>query len=225
MKWEVVDTGPGSAEENMERDVALLKDLQTNPRPILHFYDWVQDAATYGHFIDPTQFLKMEGVRKRGLQLAKRPTGGGIVFHLWDLAFSVLIPKSHAAHGKTALENYAFVNGAVKRATQQFLGKEVSLTPTDIGEIAGFCMAKPTKYDVMLGGKKIAGAAQRQQKWGFLHQGTIALVQPSADYLSDVLQDGRVKEAILANTFSLTDNISKARQEMRQLLREFLTYD
>jgi lipoate-protein ligase A len=47
-------------------------------------------------------------------------------------------------------------------------------------------MARPTKYDVMLQGRKIAGAAQRKTKAGFLHQGTIALLCPDPELLGAV---------------------------------------
>jgi lipoate-protein ligase A len=79
----------------MELDRALLLDLEGERDPVLHLYDWETDAATYGHFIDPGNFLNIEGVKKNRLDLAKRPTGGGIVFHNCDLAFSVLMPASH----------------------------------------------------------------------------------------------------------------------------------
>jgi lipoate-protein ligase A len=222
MKWEILDTGIRSAEENMQIDTDLLRELKEKPRPILHFYEWIGDTATYGYFIDPAKFLNMEGVARRGLKLARRPTGGGIVFHIWDFAFSVLIPEGHPGYSQNTLENYAFVNGAVQKTVKEFLGKEVHLTPTDIGSEAGFCMAKPTKYDVMLEGKKIAGAAQRKQKWGFLHQGTIALMMPPADYLTDVLQEKRVQGAMMTHTFPLTTNLEKARLELRQLLKRYL---
>jgi len=231
MNWEVLDTGIGTALENMQFDAALLDSLGERSQPVLHLYDWKEDAATFGYFIEPTEFLNMDGVAKRGLKLAKRPTGGGIVFHVWDLAFSVLVPAKCDVFSRNTLENYERVNRGVLNAVREFLGskKELTLTPVDLSSLdessRKFCMARPTKYDVMFEGRKIAGAAQRKRKEGFLHQGTIALMMPPMDYLEDVLKGGtKVKEAMFSRTMPLLgkDATQKELQEARQHLKELL---
>jgi lipoate-protein ligase A len=66
-----------------------------------------------------------------------------------------------------------------------------------------FCMAQPTQYDVVYRGMKIAGAAQRKRKQGYLHQGTISLSLPHIDLLNDVLLSKKeVVQAMLKTTFS-----------------------
>ena len=214
-------------------DAELLDTLDQHTLPILHFYDWEGDCATYGHFVNPRDFLNLEEVDRRGLQLAKRPTGGGIVFHIWDLAFSILIPSNHDYFSENTLDNYAFVNNAVLSAVTTFLAGRPKLEL--IGEDAKaldpsctrFCMAQPTKYDVVLQGRKIAGAAQRKTKKGFLHQGTIALKMPPEDYLRAVLlPETQVLEAIQANTFPLLgpdEDLQEGRMALREALQNQLT--
>lgn len=236
MTWKVLDTGKASAEENMRFDATLLENLHSSLDPILHFYDWNHDSATYGHFLNPSDYLDLARAKKRQLSLAKRPTGGGIVFHLWDLAFSVLVPASSPHFSLNTLDNYAFVNNAVMNAVKEFLApkEELTLTPSDAVEFdpscQRFCMAKPTKYDVMLQGRKIAGAAQRKTKEGFLHQGTISLVMPPEGYLEEVLlPQTRVLEAMKTFTFPLLGAnaapslVEKTRQEMKGLLQQWIT--
>ncbi len=93
-----------------------------------------------------------------------------------------------------------------------------------------FCMAKPTKYDVMWEGRKVAGAAQRKTKKGFLHQGSIALVMPPPEYLEHILLPGtKVHEAMQAHTCPLLgkaaskEQMDDAKQRLRQLLATHLT--
>ena len=62
-----------------------------NRIPLLHLYQWDGPSATYGYFIDPSKYLDLNKLRQHHVALARRPTGGGIVFHIWDLAFSFLI--------------------------------------------------------------------------------------------------------------------------------------
>ncbi len=170
---EILDTGISTAEENMRFDEKLLENLAAEGNPILHLYSWARPSATYGYFIRPENHLDLKKAANHHLDLARRPTGGGIVFHIWDLAFSFLMPASCPQFSTGTLQNYQFVNKAVLEAVQE----RFSLTPELISEDApslgpdckNFCMAKPTQYDVVYKGMKIAGAAQRKRKQGYLH--------------------------------------------------------
>ncbi len=229
--WEIFDTGCQSAGENMKIDADLLATLEGRQQPILRLYDWQGKCATYGYLTKPEQYLNLQKVDEEGVSLARRPTGGGIVFHIWDLAFSVLVPAHCPLFSQNTLANYALVNNTVQRAVEEFAGGV--LTASIIAEDAlaldasckRFCMAQPTKYDVVWNGFKIAGAAQRQTKMGFLHQGTISLKTPDLTLLENVLLPGsRVLEAMKANTFTLlpegaTDQeYQEARNQIKQLL-------
>lgn len=227
----ILDTGLASPEKNMQIDSDLLEKLTPDGQPILHLYDWADKSATYGYFTNPFQHLTEEGVKMHGIKLAKRPTGGGIIFHTTDYAFSILIPSRHKHFSLNTLENYAFVNSLVIKAISHFLGTIPELLPNEPNPLDNhckhFCMAKPTKYDVILQGKKVGGGAQRRTKNGFLHQGSIALTSP--DFLSDILQPGTaVKEAMESNSFFLLGpnasqfEIEKARLNLKKLLSELL---
>ena len=235
-KWDILNTGIASAEENMRLDSELLDKLPQITHPTVHLYDWKNDSATYGYFVDPFTLLRKQGVENRGLNLARRPTGGGIIFHLWDLAFSVVVPATSKHFSENTLENYAFVNQAVLDAAKEFLqiSEDLSIIPEDFvaqdPSCKRFCMAQPTKYDVVLHGRKIAGAAQRKTKHGFLHQGTISLMIPSREYLEEVLQPGtEVLDAMFANTYALMGPLAErgdlqaARKEMEEKLIKYLT--
>jgi lipoate-protein ligase A len=237
MKWKVLDTGLGRADRIMEQDKALLDGLSNEKHPILHLYEFEENSATIGHFLQPEDFFNMQEVEKRGVQIAKRPTGGGIIFHLWDFAFSALIPASHPSFSLNTLENYATINRAVLAAIEEFLQKTGGeLTPQD-GDIltpscAHFCMAKPTKYDVLFEGKKVAGAAQRRTRAGLLHQGSISLVLPSKEFLESILRpEVAVLEGMLTFTFPLLGESAslkqqdECREEIKALLRKHLTKD
>jgi len=231
MQWQVVDTGCKSAEENMRQDALLLEQAHSFSQPILHLYEWEKPSATYGYFNRPEQFLNIGAARDKGLQLARRPTGGGIIFHLWDMAFSVLMPSHRAEFSQNSLENYAFVNKAVLHAVQAFFGdkRPLSLTPEDAlaleAPCAHFCMARPTKYDVLLEGKKIVGAAQRKTKAGFLHQGSIALTLPTPGYLTELFSSDRsVQKAMLLYTYPLLGSEASGSQilDAKERLKELL---
>lgn len=206
----ILDSGSKSAKELMKTDEMLLEELKSDDTPILHFYRFQEKAATFGHFLQPEEYIDLKKAKAFGLDSSKRPTGGGVIFHIWDLAFSVLIPSQHEGYFQDPLKNYAYVNGIVLKAIESFLSgaSPLNLLPEEIGPMdahsKAFCMAKPTKYDIMIQGKKIAGAAQRRKKQGYLHQGSISLSMPNFHDLSLILHPGtKVLEAMKIHTASL----------------------
>lgn len=226
MAWNVLETKAASAEENMQMDAKLLENLEGQERPILHLYEWEKPSATFGYFVKPEELLDLAEAEKNGLDLARRPTGGGVVFHLWDLAFSVLVPAKSELFSTNTLDNYNLVNRVVKDVVKEFIGisDEIGLIPDDAPyqdqTCTHFCMARPTKYDVMLQGRKIAGAAQRKTKDGFLHQGTIALLRPDEKLLSAVLPSAAVREAMMQNTFPLLSEQKSLKEGRKQLCEQ-----
>lgn len=194
--WQILDTGTENACWNMDKDRQLLHDLRRDDAPLLHLYEWKTPSITYGYFTQPAELLNLEKLSKKGVELARRPTGGGITFHFTDFAFSILIPASHPHCSTNTLNNYAFVNGLILDILTQFTNqkKEFHLhqNPLSHGctQADHFCLAKPITYDLMLGNKKVGGGAQRRTKQGFLHQGSIILGCFNEDLMLEILPLG-----------------------------------
>lgn len=230
---QILDTGKNTAFENMSLDFKLLESLQADGEAVLHFYDWTKPSLTYGYFIRPGKFLNLNKLQEYGLDSARRPTGGGVVFHIWDLAFSFLLPSKHNFFFTDSLDNYRFVNNIVKKALQNcslqnFLQTEQSPQPTELFTLSpenvhqpAFCMARASKYDLLRQGKKIAGAAQRKKQNGYLHQGTLALVLPDEKLLFDLLLDKNLLQAILQQSFFFSENLKDLHQ-LRSILKKSL---
>lgn len=217
--WRVLEEGPLHPQENMDRDAQALADIKPESNPQLRFYQWDGLSATYGYFIDPSKHFNAEGIQRHGLKIAKRPTGGGILFHHVDLAFSLLVPAGHAFYGKTPLDSYQTLNGIVLQALKESGFNESSLIPASGKDShEAFCMAHPTVFDVVCAGKKIAGAAQRRTKNGLLYQGSLCLKVPDSGFLQDVLLPSKgLVEAMEQLCFPLGLTQSQTRTFKRQL--------
>lgn len=226
MGWTILDTGVNSAEDNMLFDRTLLHDAESYKEPVLHFYEWKNPSATYGHFIDPEKFFCMESLT---IDIAKRPTGGGIIFHTNDLAFTVLIPKHHPAYLLNTLERYSYINRTIAEALHSFTAGSPQLLYTDPKTKSSltqhFCMAQPTIYDIMLNGKKIGGAAQRRTKFGFIHQCSINLMPTPLDLVRSTIKNSDcIIEAISLNSLGLFDfdieykQFVKKRNQLKNLI-------
>lgn len=218
----VLDTGSHSAAENMRIDEELLLTLPSDGAPVLHLYSWARPSITYGYFLNPADHLDL--AQAEGIDLARRPTGGGFVFHLWDLAFSFLLPSQSPFFSLNPTENYRFVNGIVLSAMEECFHLKAHFLTDSIPSQA-FCMATPTQYDVLYEGRKIAGAAQRKKKNGYLHQGTLSLAPPDPILLERLLLSKEVFQNILTHTFAPVSpsELLPARNKLKETLsRKFM---
>lgn len=223
--FEIVDDGRGSASLQMERDQALIDSLSERKRPCLRFYEWEKPTVTYGYFIDPEKhFEKHLRIDSTRFDFARRPTGGGILFHVDDFPFSVAVPACHPCYSENILENYHLINDIVLHAVQETFSKELlSLEEKKEGRgvFQEFCMASPTKYDLLLDGAKIGGSAQRKTKYGFVHQGSIFLAMPCWDMIDEVFHgDKEIIASMKATSRGLCGSPSQPnmRKELMQAL-------
>ncbi len=115
-------------------------------------------------------------------------------------------------------------------AIQQMISVPAELLPKEPMPLdehcRSFCMAKPTKYDVMIQGKKVGGAAQRKTRHGFLHQGSISIGFLSEEFLREMLApETKVMEGMKQNSFALLGDtwgeseLEEARVALKELLK------
>ena len=222
----IIDTQKNSANKNMQIDESLLHNIQN--KPILHFYEFEKLSFTYGYFVDIEKYVDIKKAKDIGFDFSKRPTGGGIVFHIWDIAFSFIMPSCNNSYFIDTLRNYKFVNEITLNAIKGYLNN-ISLKEPISKEISSisdnFCMANPTKYDLIYKGKKILGAAQRRGKNGYLHQSSISLIKPDKTLLDDVLKNKQVSDLILQSSYPIFANgeIEEIRVLIKNsLIKEFI---
>ena len=187
------DLDSRAAALNMAIDEAL---LETVSAPTIRFYRWDHPALSFGYFGKFEEVASYSNER----DIVRRWTGGGIVFHGNDLTYSLIIPASDAAFGESSASIYENVHRAicaalilkgeraviccshapVARPTRDWTAKQNG--PQGRGYNKDACFANPVRADVMLNGKKIAGAAQRRTKLGLLQQGSIQNVDLGPDF-------------------------------------------
>ncbi|SRR5579884_80343 len=172
-----------SAAMNMAIDEALLN-LATIPS--IRFYRWRSPSLSFGYFV---KFAAVAGWQSER-ELVRRWTGGGIVFHGTDLTYAMVIPANDPLFGKSASWIYERVHCALVNALAK-TGLRAAMAPGDTadtgpakifripfrrpnpGPTASQCFEQPVNTDVLIDGRKIAGAAQRRTRRGLLQQGSI----------------------------------------------------
>ena len=171
----LLDSGPCAPAFNMALDEALLEAMPRLAQPVLRFYGWTEPAATFGYF---QKFVDVE--RATQLRpLIRRPTGGGLVPHDADWTYSLTFPADHAWHALRAEESYRRVHEWIQGAFNQ-LNVTTELASCCKKTAPGQCFLGHERFDLLWHGRKIAGAAQRRTRAGWLIQGS---VQPPPDGL------------------------------------------
>ena len=216
--------GPRSAAMNMAIDEAL---LQTAELPSIRFYRWNSPSLSFGYFGRFSNVARYAAER----DLVRRWTGGGIVFHGDDLTYSIIIP----AHDEMFVQSSAFIYAAIHSALCDVLdnlGLRAALVgptdPDDAGAAVndrgynGVCFANPVRADVLVNGRKVAGAAQRRTRAGLLHQGSIQhvdLTNGLAERFASELSTNRVGRKLDDDILNPAHEIAARKYETADWLR------
>jgi lipoate-protein ligase A len=152
----------------MAVDEALLREVR---EPVLRIYEWSIPAVSLGYF-------QPIAVVPEGRPFIRRYTGGGLVDHLQDVTYTIILPRVHPWMELSAPESYCLIHQGVQAALVA-CGINASLTPEASTAESEACFAKPVRFDVMAGESKVSGAAQRRTREGLLHQGSILLPDPA----------------------------------------------
>jgi len=136
---------------------------------------------SFGYFVTFTEACAAAGDRA----MVRRWTGGGIVPHGEDLTYSIIVPASDPVFAESSKSIYEKVHRALSCALMRETEKG-ELIPvaalyqrrsetesTVVDRHYNDCFASPVHADVMVDGRKVAGAAQRKTRNGLLHQGSI----------------------------------------------------
>ncbi|HEY2800095.1 MAG TPA: hypothetical protein VGI85_05840 [Chthoniobacterales bacterium] len=175
------DRSQADAATNMAIDETL---FELSNGPVLRFYGWQRPALSFGYF---GRFAEAaEQVANR--DLVRRWTGGGSVPHGDDLTYSLITPATHPAFALGPRAIYAELHRAIRDALTAE-GFAAELASAAAPKISDACFANPVRDDVLIGDRKIAGAAQRRTRRGFLQQGSIQLGNLSIEFRERFCQE------------------------------------
>ena len=150
----------------MATDEVLLRTAAHRGRALLRAYSWLKPAVSIGYF------QKFPSDLDGKFEIVRRPTGGGLVYHVDDTTFTVVVPLDHRLHKLTTAEAYCVIHKAVAAALTQKSEISNRKSPPPRGSYE--CFQQAVTGDVVADGRKLAGGAQRRNRDGMLHQGSIA---------------------------------------------------
>ena len=171
---------------NMAADDSLLRAQATAPQPTLRLYQWATRALSFGYFQDIPTLVDVDACMGAGIELIRRPTGGGVVVHDGSLTFTIVVPAGSreipapedAAYqrvGEIAVDAFRRLGVQTRTATE---------APPDDDKLPNWCMLHAVRNDVLHGSRKVAGVSRRAIRQGALYQAYVFIDRPSSELLT-----------------------------------------
>jgi lipoate---protein ligase len=159
-RFRLLETGSDRAFHNMGLDEAILKSVATGTSiPTLRLYGWKPEAISLGYFQGARDEVDVEACFREGVDIVRRITGGGAVFHAAEVTYSIVVPEGHRLAPSSILDSYALICAGIVQGLKS------------LGAIAEFAPIN----DIVCGGRKVSGNAQTRKLGCLLQHGTILL--------------------------------------------------
>jgi lipoate-protein ligase A len=160
------------ASMSMAIDEALLK-LNSEGKSLntVRFWRWLPSTVSIGCFQSAGLEVDLDAARRHGVDLVRRITGGGAVFHDHggELTYSVVCRQE--CMPDDIIESYELICGGLIGGFRR-LGLQAEFKAIN---------------DVQVGGKKISGSAQTR-RWGSVLQHGTVLVDPDVRLMFELLK-------------------------------------
>ena len=227
--WRLIVTPPLSGAENMAIDEALLRSFKPESSlPVLRLYGWNPPALSLGRFQKPAEVLDLARCRADGITIVRRVTGGGVIFHADELTYSLVCAPGQIPSTSSIKDSFRVLTGFLLSFYRR-LGIDatyaVDIAPegTHLGERTAFCFAGKESYDILAGGFKIGGNAQRRLKGIIFQHGSIPLRNRAEEGLSYMREQSPV---LAEGTASLAEHRVHADRDslLRELAATFSDY-
>jgi lipoate-protein ligase A len=200
--------GAHAPDENMRRDEALLATLEgahaaeppargpgapsreeAHPEAVLRLFRFAPHGITLGRAQRPSQALDLERCSADGVPWAVRPTGGRAIFHAEEWTYSLIASIADPEWGGSLSEAYDRAATLLLRSLLR-LGVPAAFAPRSAAserrrDLSGAaCFASTARHEIVLGGRKLVGSAQRRGARALLQQGSV-LLGPGHERLAD----------------------------------------
>jgi lipoate-protein ligase A len=164
--WRLLKLEVNDAFTNMAIDEAIvtarIRGLVPNT---LRFYQWKPSAVSIGRFQDISNEIQVENCRQKGVDIVRRITGGGAVYHdsQGEITYSVIAKEKDFGTTDVFQAYNTICNGLIEAAKI-------------LGVTADFNPGNPKNCpNITIQGKKISGSAQFHRGGVLLQHGTFLL--------------------------------------------------
>jgi lipoate-protein ligase A len=156
----------------MARDTALQARAAKTSQTVFSVYSWQRPTLSFGRHQAATGLYDVERIEAAGLDVVRRPTGGGAILHNHEVTYSVTAPLDDS---EPLREAYSRINRILLDGLAR-LGVDAALaTPSERAAAPGPrpCFETPGEGELVAGGAKLVGSAQWRDGGALLQHGSI----------------------------------------------------
>jgi lipoate-protein ligase A len=175
---------PAEGSWNMAVDEALLESAASSGEITLRFYQWSPATLSLGYFQSHAD--RQSHLPSLNCPLVRRSTGGGAIVHDHELTYSLVVPLSSRFGDAAAALYDAMHRSFIKTLAHWGIKASLYAPPkppvvTHGQAIEPFlCFQRRSAGDVIIGGQKVVGSAQRRHRGSVLQHGSVLLRQTAA---------------------------------------------
>jgi lipoate-protein ligase A len=200
----------------MAADEAVFLLSRDRSSPTVRFYAWLAPSVSVGYFQQIDRDIDLAACRERSIDIVRRPTGGKAVFHGQDLTYAVVGIEQRDGFPADILGTYRIISRCLIRGLREIgieaqMAEEGRALPETPAKAS--CFSAPSRYELLVQGRKICGSAQVRSHGSFLQHGSLLLA-------FDPLRTG---ELLLPHQEGRDQQIAHLRQSVTSLGDEGVT--
>ena len=189
----VIFDSPGGGAWNMAVDQALLMSAEQDGIVTLRIYNWAEPTLSLGYF----QKYADRQLHSASLNcpVVRRRSGGGAILHDQEVTYSLAIPSSNRWSDQNSelydlvhrvviqllaedgIESQLHKDAVLVGDTSENAASPISKTAPVVDPEAFLCFQRRSDGDLVTGGFKILGSAQRRLKHSLLQHGSLLFGQ------------------------------------------------
>jgi len=183
--WRLFLDDPADGSMNMARDEVHLSVAEQGGPPSLRLYAWKNPTLSLGAHQSAAD-ADLRACRRLGVDLVRRPTGGGAVLHHHEITYAVTGRLGEAPFPRSVVAVYEKIAAALVAGMARLGVAAVASRTVASGLAPAHCFGEPSSRELIARGRKLAGSAQLRRRGAFLQHGSI-LVDFDAELLGEVL--------------------------------------
>ena len=161
----------------MALDKNMLSRYLEDGIPAFRVYRWASPSFTYGFSQDPQKAVDMFRCASDNIEVARRITGGGILFHDDEITYSLVCGKEDIGEPRGVFVSYretcsfliSFYRSLGLHASFAFESPDFKKR----SPAHEFCSASHEKFDIVVNGRKIGGNAQKRTRRAIFQHGSV----------------------------------------------------
>ena len=190
MKIRAESFPPASASECMRLDEEILSKSE-NGASNARIYEWESPSLSVPRSYS-SEGVNFDVLKDAGIEFVKRPTGGGVLIHGFDLSYSIGVPRQ-GGWGGLGIDEAGLLLALPVLETLIKCGFMASFRPLKGVENSPkqpLCATQKSPLDILISGRKVAAFAQRRTAKALFQHGSIYIRRVPERVISSVIKAG-----------------------------------